>query len=203
MGRESGSWKTVVVALAAVLGVALGFDGARAPRLHSAISRIGETHAAGPAGQPPAATGRPTAPASPPRARQAAPASPPPARQAAPASPPPAPAGAAPAPPAPGPLLSETRYGAYAYQVYPAASSPDTDRALTGFRLAFRRVTASTVEVTVADLQDGTTQTATFSAANRLYFIETRMGDDGMDGETNLGDDGFILTDADGHILNQ
>ncbi|HEV2360026.1 MAG TPA: hypothetical protein VGZ23_20760 [bacterium] len=40
-------------------------------------------------------------------------------------------------------------------------------------------------------------------AGNRLYFIETRMGDDGIDGETNLGDDGFVLTDADGHILNQ
>ncbi|HEV2282035.1 MAG TPA: hypothetical protein VGX75_06560 [bacterium] len=97
-------------------------------------------------------------------------------------------------------MLSETPYGAYAYQVYPATASVETDSALTGFRLAFRRVDSATVQVT-ADLPDGTTQSATFASSDRLYFIETRMGDDGFEGETNLGDDGFVLTDADGHIV--
>ncbi len=105
--------------------------------------------------------------------------------------------------PAAGPLLSEMWYASRAYQVYPAMPSTQTDRALTGFRLSFRDVSPTTEEVTMTDLQDTTTQTATFDRTDRLYFIETRMGDDGFDGETNLSDDGFVLTDAQGHIISR
>ncbi len=187
MSREFTSWKIVVVALAALVGAGLGVDGAHAPRLNSAISGIGVAPAPAPASgsrtggaigdrQPQDST-RPAAPA-------------PPASAGAPTE-------------VAGPLLSETRYGPYAYQVYPAVPSAETDRALTGFRIEFRRVNRTAVDVTVADVPDGTTQSATFNASDRLYFIETRMGDDGIEGETNLGDDGFVLTDADGHILTQ
>ncbi|HKX18976.1 MAG TPA: hypothetical protein VJT33_13270, partial [bacterium] len=125
----------------------------------------------------------------PPQAASPAPA--PPVQQTAPAPPPAAP-----------PLLSNTPYGAYAYQVYPGSISTDTRQALTGFQLSFRPAGSGTVEVTAA-MPDGTTQTATFASTDRLYFIETRMGDDGFGGETNLGDDGFVLTDASGHIVGR
>jgi hypothetical protein len=196
-------WKIAVVALAALVGAGLGVDGAHAPRLHAAISGIAAPRAA-------AAVPGPSAPAPIPRASRPPAASSAPVRQK-PDSPPPAPAhpavppasaaAAAPAPAA-GPLLSDTPYGAYAYQVYPGSMSSDTQQALTGFQLSFRPAGSGMVEVT-ADMPDGSTQTATFASTDRLYFIETRLGDDGFGGETNLGDDGFVLTDAAGHIVHR
>jgi len=192
VSREWSYWKIVVVVLAGVVGAGLGVDGAHAPRLNPSISGIATRSSTAPAGgapQTPAKVVRvPTRPSSPTRAR----AIPPRARAIPPSATTPQ--------QSTGPLLSETRYGAYAYQVYPTTASVETDRALTGFRLTFRRVDSATVQVT-ADLPDGTTQSATFASSDRLYFIETRMGDDGFEGETNLGDDGFVITDADGHIV--
>lgn len=185
MSRERSYWKIGVVVLAGMVGAGLGVDGAHAPRLNPSISGIATRSSTAPAGSTPQAPARVvrirTRPPSPTRARAVPPSATTP-RQST------------------GPLLSETPYGAYAYQVYPATASVETDSALTGFRLAFRRVDSATVQVT-ADLPDGTTQSATFASSDRLYFIETRMGDDGFEGETNLGDDGFVLTDADGHIV--
>ncbi|HET7265806.1 MAG TPA: hypothetical protein VFL28_14165 [bacterium] len=180
-------WKIAVVALAGLVGVGLGVDGTQAPRLHTAISGIGAPHASAPAASPASAAPVRQTPASRP---------PEPARPSAP----PAPAAPAAAAPPVGPLLADTRYGAYAYQVYPGSMSTDTQQALTGFQLTFRPAGSGTVEVT-AEMPDGTTQTARFASTDRLYFIETRMGDDGFGGETNLGDDGFVLTDAAGHIV--
>jgi hypothetical protein len=94
-------------------------------------------------------------------------------------------------------------YASKAYQVFPGTPSAEANRALTGFKLSFQAVSPTLEEVTVTDLQDGTTQAVRFDSSERLYFIETRMGDDGVDGETNLSDDGFVFTDAQGHIISQ
>ncbi|HLJ59717.1 MAG TPA: hypothetical protein VKZ50_08295 [bacterium] len=76
-----------------------------------------------------------------------------------------------------------------------------SDQILTGFQIKVRPGGGGTETVTVTDLQDNTAQTATISRDNRLYFVETRLGDDGADGETNNGDDGFVVTDTQGRIL--
>ncbi len=222
MTTERAPWKIAVLALAAVVGLGLAFDGAHAPALTPALSGIGSAAPASGSARAPA-TGRPAVPRSP-GAHGGGPSSAVPGRgdgagpgpeagesgragraEAPAASTPPAPAGtpSGSPPPAVGPLLSEMWYASRAYQVYPAMPSARTDRALTGFRLSFRDVGPATEEVTVTDLQDNTAQTATFDRSDRLYFIETRLGDDGFDGETNLSDDGFVLTDARGHIIGR
>jgi len=211
-----------VLALTAVVGLGLAIDGAHAPALNAALSGTGNAApAAGSTGT--TATGGSAVPVSPRAHDGGAPSSirgrgdgtgpgeeagehgsaepgetPAPSSHNAPAG---TPSGSP--PPAVGPLLSEMWYGSRAYQVYPAMPSAQTDRALTGFGLSFLDVSPTTKEVTVTDLQDKTTQTATFDRTDRLYFIETRMGDDGFDGETNLSDDGFVLTDARGHIISR
>jgi len=217
VSAERAPWKIVVLALTAVVGLGLGIDGARAPALNPALAGIGSAA--------PAAGSTGTDGSASPRAHDgSAPSSALPGRgptagageevgergnaehgetlaassQTAPAG---TPSGSP--PPAVGPLLREMWYASRAYQVFPAMPSAQTDRALTGFRLSFQDVSPTSAEVTVTDLQDNTTQTATFGRTDRLYFIETRMGDDGFDGETNLSDDGFVLTDAQGHIISR
>lgn len=211
------------MALTAAVGLGLGIDGAHAPVLNQTLSGI--ERAAPPAGSTGTrATGGFAAPVSPGDHAGGAPSAvmpgrgddagpdgetgergsakrgetPIPPSQTTPAGP----ASGSPSP-AVGPLLSQLWYASRAYQVYPAMPAAQTDRALTGFRLSFRDVSPTTEEVAVTNLQDNTSQTATFDRTNHLYFIETRMGDDGFDGETNLSDDGFVLTDPQGHIIGQ
>jgi hypothetical protein len=220
---EHAPWKIVVLALTAVVGFGLALDGARAPALNPALPGTrSAVPPAGPAGTP--ATDGSAAPASPGahdrggassvihgRGEGSGPGeeagergggergeTPGLSSQTAPAG---TPSGSP--PPAAGPLLSEMWYASRAYQVYPAMPSAQMDRVLTGFRLSFQDVSPATEEVAVTNLQDNTTQTATFDRTDRLYFIETRMGDDGFDGETNLSDDGFVLTDAQGRIISR
>jgi hypothetical protein len=183
MEVDGTAGKLFVLVLAALVGLGLGMDGLRAPRLHTALPGLSRGAGSGVVAHDRNPAGDAGHPAQPPRAR-------------------PAP-GATAAPQGTGPLLSQTRYARYAYQVYPETGSARTVRALTGFRLAFRPVTPETVQVAVTVLQDNTTQTAAFDRHDRLYFIEARWGDDGFDGETNFGDDGFVLTDAQGHIISR
>ena len=79
--------------------------------------------------------------------------------------------------------------------------SPDAERALTGFQLTIRPVSATTVELTLYNLQDQSTQRAVYDNRYRLYFVDSEGDDDGAGGETDDGDDIFIVTDAAGHIL--
>ncbi|HLJ59269.1 MAG TPA: hypothetical protein VKZ50_06025 [bacterium] len=223
MSAERAPWKIVVLALTAVVGLGLAIDGAHTPALNQTLSGIERAAtAAGSAGT--RATGGSVAPASPDDRAGGGPSAvlpgrgdgagpdgeagergsaergetPTPPLQTTSAGP----ASGSPSP-AVGPLLSQMWYASRAYQVYPAIPSAQTDRALTGFRLSFRDVSPTTEEVAVTNLQDNTSQPATFDRTSHLYFIETRMGDDGVDGETNLSDDGFVLTDPQGHIIGQ
>jgi hypothetical protein len=99
-----------------------------------------------------------------------------------------------------GPLLSSTRYWPVAHQVYPGTPSTATRRALAGFHLSFQAAGPGMEKVTVATNRGGA-QSATFRSTDRLYLIEGGMGDDGFGDDTNFGDDAFILTDAEGHIV--
>lgn len=110
-------------------------------------------------------------------------------------------AGPASANPGLGPLLSQTWYARFAYQLYPGSPSAEAERALTGFRLMIRPASPATVEMTLYNLRDDSTQHAIYDNSYRLYFVDSEGDDDGVGGETDDSDDIFIVTDAAGHIL--
>lgn len=41
----------------------------------------------------------------------------------------------------------------------------------------------------------------TYAASDKIYFIEASFGDDSSNQEFNLGDDGVIATNSQGHII--
>jgi hypothetical protein len=100
-----------------------------------------------------------------------------------------------------GPPLSSTQYASYAYRLYPGQPSPQARLATAGFHI---EVTPgpSTIKVTVsgAGVTNGS-QTLTYPANDRVYFIEASFGDDSSNAEYNLGDDGLVVTDASGRIV--
>ncbi len=98
------------------------------------------------------------------------------------------------------PLLQNSPYAQVAYEIYPHYAQ-GAHTAVDGFTFAFRP-SGSGVTVTVgAQGQAGTLSRQHFASGDRLYFVETSLGDDQPAVDLNGGDDGLILTDAVGHIL--
>lgn len=100
-----------------------------------------------------------------------------------------------------GPLLSSTQYAPYALRVYPGPESSQTRQGTAGFTI---RVTphARTIELSVAASGSGqAAQTSTFPAGDRVYFIEASLGDESGSVDYNFGDDGVVVTNARGYIV--
>jgi len=100
-----------------------------------------------------------------------------------------------------GPLLSSTQYASAAYQVYPGQEDSQTRLATAGFDI---HVTPSGGTITLSVSAIGSTQgpqTSSYPATDHVYFIEASFGDDSGNSEYNYGDDGVVVTDASGRIV--
>jgi hypothetical protein len=99
-----------------------------------------------------------------------------------------------------GPTLASTQYAQYAFQVYPGALSSAAQQALAGFSV---HVTPGPTTITVKVISTGspTPQSATYALGDKVYFIETTLGDDSGASDYNFGDDGIIVTNAAGRIV--
>ncbi|HUY10004.1 MAG TPA: hypothetical protein VMW80_11280 [Candidatus Dormibacteraeota bacterium] len=103
---------------------------------------------------------------------------------------------------APGPLLSSTSYGAYAYQLYPGAPSASAKLALAGFSYT-ATPSGSSVRFTLSVVGGGQPpQTKAYPSTDHIYFIEASLGDDSGSSEYNFSDDGVVVTDASGHVVS-
>jgi hypothetical protein len=101
-----------------------------------------------------------------------------------------------------GPLLASTPYGQVAYQVFPGPLSSAATQAIDGFSFRFTPLGPTEERVRIYVAGQGTALTSqVFPRADRLYFIETSFGDDAPATDLNGGDDGIIMTDQAGHIL--
>lgn len=99
------------------------------------------------------------------------------------------------------PLLQNSPYASAAYEIYPHYGQ-GAHTAVDGFTFTFHAAGATSETVTVgAAGQSGTLAHQSFALTDKLYFIETSLGDDQPAVDLNGGDDGLILTDAVGHIL--
>lgn len=100
-----------------------------------------------------------------------------------------------------GPLLSSTQYANYAFQVYPGPESSRAKTATAGFSI---KVTPGSGTFSVSVSAAGTTrapQTTSYPTGDKVYFVETTLGDDSNDADYNYGDDGIVVTDATGRIV--
>ncbi len=101
----------------------------------------------------------------------------------------------------PGPLLSSTSYASYTYQLYPGSPGPSTRQALAGFTFT-TRLAGGSVDFTL--YASGSTQpvrSSNYPATDRIYFVEANLGDDSGNTEYSFGDDGVVVTDDSGHVV--
>jgi hypothetical protein len=102
--------------------------------------------------------------------------------------------------PTPGPKLSSQSYASYSFQVWPGAPSQAAKAAETGLVISVRKASNG---ITVAAAVAGHPLPAAkaYPTGAKVYVIEASMGDDSGNSDFNLGDDGLIVTDSQGRIL--
>ena len=178
-GDTVGRWGLSLLAVAGVLGVILAVHG-------WAGRGSGVVPVAAPAGSSsagPSAAGASSAASATPSAHAATSASP----SASPKS-------------STGPLLSAQPYASYAFQVWPGTLSTAAKQALTGLTVSVRRQSAG-LSVTAGVVGQASASPHVYRAGARVYVVEASMGDDSGNSDYNMGDDGLVVTDSAGRIV--
>jgi hypothetical protein len=99
-----------------------------------------------------------------------------------------------------GPLLSSEPYASYAYQVWPGAPSAAARQAMTGLSISASRV-RNGISVKAGVNGQPAAAARTYPGGARVYVVESSLGDDSGGSDYNLGDDGLVVTDVRGRIL--
>jgi len=99
-----------------------------------------------------------------------------------------------------GPLLSSQPYAKAAYQVWPGPMSAAARLALTGLKVSVHR-RGSGISVTAGVIGQASPAPRLYPQGARVYVVETSMGDDSGNTDYNLGDDGLVVTTAQGWIV--
>jgi hypothetical protein len=185
-GDTIGTRGITLLAVVGVAGMMLAVHG-WSGRHHGTGPGLGPA-AAGPAAS---ASGHPAAPA-----RGASPPT-----QGPPSHPSPGASGSsASAAPTPGPKLSAQSYASYSFRVWPPPEGSAAKAAATGLAITVRRH-GSGIMVTAAVAGQPPPPARFYPTGAAVYVVEATMGDDSGNADYNLGDDGLIVTDAQGRIL--
>jgi len=182
-GESVGARGITVLAVAGVVGIVLGIHGwsVRHNGLHPSL--------AGPQASP-SATARPSPTSA---ADQSS------APTQGPVAAGPAPTSSATAPAA-GLKLSAQAYARYAFEVWPGPVSQSARTAATGLVVSVRR-RDSGIMVAAGVAGQSKPVTRFYPAGAKVYVIEAALGDDSGNTDFNLGDDGLVVTDSQGRIV--
>lgn len=99
-----------------------------------------------------------------------------------------------------GPLLSSEPYAQYAVQMWPGSPSAAAKAALAGLSVTVHSQ-AGGLSVTAGVNGQPAGAPHVYRGGVRVYIIEAAMGDDSGTSDYNLGDDGLVVTDAQGRIV--
>lgn len=187
-GEQVGRWGLVVLAATGVAGLILAVHGWSGRGASATPSLAGGTPAAVPA------PGSGTAGSSPSPRATASPAG----AAARPAAS--APGAARSSAPAPGPMLSSEPYASVAYRIWPGPVSSTASQAMTGLAISVHQ-RADGLAVTAAARGQGPATSHLYPRGVRVYVVEASMGDDSGNLDYSLGDDGLVVTDAQGRII--
>jgi len=102
---------------------------------------------------------------------------------------------------APGPLLKSQPFAQYAFAIWPGTPGGAAKAALTGLSVSVRHQTSG-LSITAAVNGQSAGPAHFYPNGARVYVVEAAMGDDSGSSDYNLGDDGIVVTDAQGRIVS-
>jgi hypothetical protein len=183
-GETVGARAAALLSVAVVLGIALGAHG-WADRHHGlgSSSLAGLSPSSNPASRPSSAAPSASAPAQGPTPTSTA-----------------TPGPTAAATPTPGPKLSTQSYASYSYLVWPGTPTAAAKAAETGLIITVRSQ-GSGISVAGGVAGQAAPAPRYYPTGVRVYVIEASLGDDSGNSDFNLGDDGLVVTDSSGRIL--
>ncbi|NNN18442.1 MAG: hypothetical protein HKL84_01170 [Acidimicrobiaceae bacterium] len=100
-----------------------------------------------------------------------------------------------------GPLLSSTQYASVSYRIYPGPESSQAKTATAGFNISVKLSGSNEIVSVSVPGSSSAPQTSTFPKGDSVYFVETSLGDDSGTSDYNAGDDGIIVTNSQGRIV--
>jgi hypothetical protein len=174
-----GKWGLALLALAGIAGVVLAVNGwsGRSP---AGAPALAGSSAVGHGSGSPAPQGTTRAPA--------------PARRSASPSASPAPSASS------GPLLRSEPYARVSFQVWPGPMTGAARQALIGLSVRVRKV-ASGLSVTAGVTGQAGGRPRVYPGGARVYVVEASLGDDSGNSDYSLGDDGLVVTNRQGRIV--
>ena len=97
-------------------------------------------------------------------------------------------------------MLRSQSFAQYAYAVWPGNPGPSARAAQAGLTITVRRqgTGLSVVAGVIGQQQSAPTY---YPLGARVYVVEASFGDDSGNSDYNLGDDGIVVTDAQGRIV--
>lgn len=99
-----------------------------------------------------------------------------------------------------GPTLRSESFAPYAFLVWPGPQNAAAKTAMTGLSIAVHR-TGSGISVTAGVISQRQAPARSYVAGARVYVVEASLGDEAGNSDYNLGDDGVVVTDAHGRIV--
>jgi hypothetical protein len=97
-------------------------------------------------------------------------------------------------------LLSSEPYASVTYEVWPGPLSAAARQALTGLKIAVHRHGPGLL-VTAGVIGQPAAAPHLYVSGARVYVVEASLGDDSGNADYNLGDDGLVVTNAQGRIV--
>jgi len=97
--------------------------------------------------------------------------------------------------------LSSTQYAGFTYLIYPGPVSASAQQAMAGYSISTQ---SSGGNVVIAVSAAGSSQTAskkTYPSTDKIYFVEANLGDDSGATELDPSDDGLVVTNPQGRIV--
>lgn len=189
--RPTGPAGFALLAVTALAGVILavhGWSGRHSGLLPGALA-AGSPSKAASSPAPAATAGSPAQTASSPA--PAATASSPAATASSPAASPDA---------SPGPMLSAQPYAQYSFRIWPGTPGTAARAAMSGLTVKVsRKGSGITVKAGVTGQPSGASHFYAHGAV--VYVVEAALGDDSGNSDYSLSDDGLVVTDAQGRIL--
>ena len=186
MTRQVGPRGIAVLALAAIAGLALaivGWSQRSTGLVATSVGGLGGGSAHASTTAAPTARSTPRADATPSSS----------ATQAAPSAQPSATASI-------GPLLGSEPYASFAFLVWPGTVSTAAQQALSGLTIRVTRQ-AGGIAVVAGVTGQPLPPARFYPLGGKVYVLESNLGDDSADVDYNLGDDGLVVTTAQGHIV--
>ncbi len=100
-----------------------------------------------------------------------------------------------------GPLLASEWYASYAYLVWPGTLTPTAREAMSGLTISVTRQ-AGGISVRAGFTGQPLPTTHFYPGGAKVYVLESSLGDDSGYADYNLGDDGLVVTTAQGQIVS-